>query len=79
MVEKGEQKMNMEEKLALSLHRNFLILLGKLPLRQIAIKSLSGLLTEMSEVRILPGEPTPQAFAFNNFRPYPLRSLEFHG
>jgi len=30
----------MEEKLALSLHRNFLILLGKLPLRQIAIKSL---------------------------------------
>jgi hypothetical protein len=27
MLENGEQKMNMEEKLALSLHRNFLILL----------------------------------------------------
>jgi len=39
MLENSEQKMNMEEKLALSLHRNFLILLGKLPLR-IAIKAL---------------------------------------
>lgn len=28
MLANGEQKMNMEEKLALSLHRNFLILLG---------------------------------------------------
>jgi len=37
---------NTEEKLALALHRNLLFLLGKLPLRQIAIKLLQGLLTE---------------------------------
>ena len=43
--------------LALALHRNLLILLGKLPLRQIVIKLLKWLLTEMLEVRILPGEP----------------------
>jgi hypothetical protein len=35
ILENGEQKMNMEEKLALALHRNFLILLGKPPLRRI--------------------------------------------
>ena len=46
MVENGEQKLNMEEKLALALHRNCLILLGKLPLRQIVIKLLKWLLTE---------------------------------
>ena len=40
MLENGEHKMNMEEKFALSLHRNFLILLGKLPLPQIAINVL---------------------------------------
>jgi hypothetical protein len=39
-LEIHEQKVNMEEKLALALHRNCLILLGKLPLRQIVIKSL---------------------------------------
>jgi len=40
MLENGEQKMNMEKKLTLGLHRNCLIVLGKLPLRQIVIKSL---------------------------------------
>jgi hypothetical protein len=40
MLENGEQKMNIEEKLTLGLHRNCVILLGKLPLRQIVIKSL---------------------------------------
>jgi hypothetical protein len=30
--------LNMEEKLTVALHRYFLILLGKLPLRQIRIK-----------------------------------------
>jgi len=54
-----KQKVNTEEKLALAFHRNCLILLGKLPLRQIVIKLLKWLLTEMLEVRILPGEPTP--------------------
>jgi len=39
-MEHGEQKLNMEEKSALAVHRNCLILLGKLPLRQIAIKLL---------------------------------------
>ncbi len=34
----NEQKVNMEEKLALALYRNCLILLGKLPLRQIISK-----------------------------------------
>ena len=38
--------MDTEEKLALALHRNCLILLGKLPLRQIVIKLLKWLLTE---------------------------------
>jgi hypothetical protein len=52
-----KQKANTEEKLALALDRNCLILLGKLPLRQIVIKLLKWLLTEMLEVRILPGEP----------------------
>jgi hypothetical protein len=33
-----EQKVNKEEKLALTFHRNLLILLGKLPLRQIITK-----------------------------------------
>jgi len=33
-----EQKVNKEEKLALTFHRNLLILLGKLPLRQIISK-----------------------------------------
>jgi len=30
MLENGEQKLNMEEKLALALHRNLLILLGNI-------------------------------------------------
>jgi hypothetical protein len=34
---KAEQKVNMEEKLTLDCHLNYLILLGKLPLRQIVI------------------------------------------
>jgi hypothetical protein len=32
-LENAEQKVNTEEKLALALHRNFLILLGRHPLR----------------------------------------------
>ena len=36
----------MEEKLTLAFHRNCLILLGKLPLRQIVIKLRKWLLTE---------------------------------
>jgi hypothetical protein len=40
-----KQKVNMEEKLALAVDRNCLILLGKLPLRQIVIKLLKSLLT----------------------------------
>jgi len=46
MLENGEQKLDTEEKLALALHRNLLILLGKLPLRQIVTKLLKWLLTE---------------------------------
>ena len=38
-----EQNLNTEEKLALALHRSLLILLGKLPLRQIVIKLLKWL------------------------------------
>jgi hypothetical protein len=45
MLENGEQKLNTEEKLTLALHRNCLILLGKLPLRQIVIKLLKWRLT----------------------------------
>ena len=41
-----KQNVNTEEKLTLALHRNFLILLGKPPLRQIVIKLLKWLLTE---------------------------------
>jgi hypothetical protein len=41
-----KQKVNTEEKLALALDRNCLILLGKLPLRQIVIKLLKCRLTE---------------------------------
>jgi hypothetical protein len=41
-----KQKVNTEEKLALAVDRNCLILLGKLPLRQIVIKLLKWLLTE---------------------------------
>ena len=41
-----EQTVNTEEKLTLALDRNCLILLGKLPLRQIVIKLLKWLLTE---------------------------------
>jgi len=58
-LKKRKQKVNTEEKLTLALDRNCLILLGKVPLRQIVIKLLKWLLTEMLEVRILPGEPTP--------------------
>jgi hypothetical protein len=43
-----KQKVNTEEKLALALHRNLMILLGKLPLRQIVIKLLQWLLTGCS-------------------------------
>ena len=39
-------KVDTEERLALAFHRNCLILLGKLPLRQIVIKFLKLLLTE---------------------------------
>ena len=41
-----EQTVNTEEKLTLGFHRNCLMLLVKLPLRQIVIKSLKWLLTE---------------------------------
>jgi len=51
-LKNGEQKLNMEEKLALALHRNLLILLGKLPLRQIVSKLLKWLLTEGLLIRI---------------------------
>jgi hypothetical protein len=39
-LENHEQKVNTEEKLALALHRNCWILLGKLPLRQIVMNML---------------------------------------
>jgi len=45
-LKSAEQRVNTEEKLTLALDRNFLILLGKLPLRQIVIKFLKWLLTE---------------------------------
>jgi hypothetical protein len=61
-----KQNVNTEEKLTLALHRNCLILLGKLPLRQIVIKILKWLLTEMLEVRILPGEP--KTFSFKHLQ-----------
>ena len=61
-----KQKVNTEEKLTLALHHNCLILLGKLPLRQIVIKLLNWLLTEMLEVRILPGEP--KFFSFKHLQ-----------
>jgi len=51
-LKNGEQRVNTEEKLTLALHRNCLILLGKLPLRQIVIKLLKWLLTEGLLVRI---------------------------
>jgi len=35
-----KQKVDTEEKLPLAIHRNFLILLGRLPLRRIVIESL---------------------------------------
>jgi hypothetical protein len=47
-----EQKVNNEEKLTLTFHRNLLILLGKLPLRQIVIKLLKWLLTERFELQV---------------------------
>ena len=53
MLENGKQKLNTEEKLTLALHRNCLILLGRLPLRQIVIKLLKWLLTEGLGVRSL--------------------------
>jgi len=40
MLKNPEQTVNTEEKLTLALHRNCLILLGKLPLRNIVIKLL---------------------------------------
>jgi hypothetical protein len=46
---------NTEEKLALAFHRNCLILLGKLSLRQIVTKLLKWLLTEMLEFESSPG------------------------
>ena len=45
-MKKRKQNLNREEKLTLALHRNMLILLEKLPLRQIVIKLLKWLLTE---------------------------------
>ena len=51
-MENSEQKLNMEEKLALALYHNLLFLLGKFPLRRIAIKLLQGLLAEGLLVRI---------------------------
>jgi hypothetical protein len=47
-LENAEQKVNMEEKSALALDRNCLILLGKLPLWQIVIKLLKWLWPECS-------------------------------
>jgi len=43
MLKNPEQTVNTEEKLTLAFHRNCLILLGKLPLRQILIKLLTWL------------------------------------
>jgi hypothetical protein len=54
-MENDEQKVNTEEKLALALHRNYSILLGKLPLRQIMIKLLLGLLS--GGLRCSPAKP----------------------
>src|SRR5260370_40538862 len=51
-----EQKVNKGEKLTLTFHRNLLILLGKLPLRQIISKQLQWLLTEGLLVRISPAK-----------------------
>ena len=41
-----EQKVNKEEKLTLSFHRNLLILLGKLRSFKLSVSNSSGLLTE---------------------------------
>jgi len=55
-----KQKVNTEEKLALAFDRNCLILLGKLPLRQIVIKLLKWLLTEGLAIR----DETTRGFRF---------------
>jgi len=51
-LKNAEQRVNTEEKLTLALHRYCLILIGKLPLRQIVIKLLCWLLIEGLLVRI---------------------------
>ena len=45
-LKNSEQTVNTEKKLTFAFHRNCLILLGKLPLRQIVIKLFKWLLTE---------------------------------
>jgi hypothetical protein len=55
-----EQKVNKEEKLTLSFHRNLLIFLGKLPLRQIISKELQWLLTEGFVSQNLARGPVPK-------------------
>ncbi len=64
-----------EDELA-TFDQNLLIPLDLSRLRQIVIKLVSRLLTEMLEVRILPGEPTPlgPAVSYGTFR----RNLFFH-
>jgi hypothetical protein len=52
-LENHEQKVSTEEKLTLALHRNCLILLGKLPLRQIVIKLLKWPLTECFMLQVV--------------------------
>jgi hypothetical protein len=60
---KARQKLKREGESELGpFDQNLLIPLDLSRLRQIAIKLVSRLLTEMLEVRILPGEPTPLSF-----------------
>ena len=61
---KSRQKLKREDESWLApFDQNLLISLDLSRLRQIVIKLVSRLLTEMLEVRILPGEPTPLSYS----------------
>jgi len=65
MRTKGEQR---RRKGFIGFSRNLLISFDYGQLRQVLIKLVVRLLTEMLEVRILPGEPTP--LSFNELRTF---------
>jgi hypothetical protein len=71
MRTKGEQR---RRKGFIGFSRNLLISFDYGQLRQVLIKLVVRLLTEMLEVRILPGEPTPLSFTscehFQEIRPF---------